>query len=93
VANLRARRPDLGLTWYPDARAVAVTLGGDLESSLLLDEAFADKLAQDVEGDLVVAVPARDVLIASGTSHPEGLASCTGGRAGLGGRRPPAAHP
>src|SRR5689334_21242092 len=22
VANLRARRPDLGLTWYPDARAV-----------------------------------------------------------------------
>jgi hypothetical protein len=74
VANLRTRRPDLGFTWYPDARAVAVTLDGDLESSLLLDETFADKLAQDVEGDLVVAVPARDVLIASGTGHPDGLA-------------------
>jgi len=74
VANLRTRRPDLGLTWYPDARAVAVTLDGDLESSLLLDETFADKLAQDVEGDLVVAVPARDVLIASGTGHPDGMA-------------------
>jgi hypothetical protein len=74
VANLRARRPDLGLTWYPDARAVAVTLGGDLESGLLLDDTFADKLAQDVEGDLVVAAPARDVLIASGTGHPDGVA-------------------
>jgi len=74
VANLRARRPDLALAWYPDARAVAVTLGGDLEAGLLLDDAFAEKLAQDVDGDLIMAVPARDVLVASGTGHPDGLA-------------------
>jgi hypothetical protein len=83
VANLRARRPDLALTRYPDAPAIAVTLGGDprseliplgLESGLLLDDALMDKLAQDVEGDLVVAVPARPVLVASGTGHPDGLA-------------------
>lgn len=84
VANLRARRPDLALTRYPDAPAVAVTLGGGdqrgelvplgLESGLVLDEALMDKLAQDVEGDLVVAVPARPVLVASGTGHPDGLA-------------------
>lgn len=72
VLNLRDRRPELGLNWYPDVRAVTVALGG-LEASLLLDDGFLDKLAQDVEGDLVVAAPARDVFVASGTGHPEGV--------------------
>jgi uncharacterized protein YtpQ (UPF0354 family) len=84
VANLRARRPDLALTRYPDAPAVAVTLGGNpaagesatqgLESGLILDEGLMDKLAQDFLGDLVAVVPARDVLVVSGTGHPDGLA-------------------
>jgi hypothetical protein len=84
VINLRDRRPELGLSWYPDVRAVTVTLGepgpagapsrrGGLEAALLLDEGFLDKLAQDVEGDLVVAAPARDVFAASGTGHPDGV--------------------
>ena len=73
TANLRTRRPDLGFTWYPDAKAVSVSLGGDLESGLLLDDAMMEKLAQDVEGDVVVAVPARNVLVATGTGHPDGL--------------------
>ncbi|WP_026416106.1 hypothetical protein [Actinomadura oligospora] len=82
--NLRDLRPELGMSWYPDARAVTVTLGsadakdpsgrGGLEASLLLDEGFCDKLAQDVEGDLVVAAPARDVFVASGTGHADGIA-------------------
>ncbi|WP_067461071.1 hypothetical protein [Actinomadura macra] len=95
--NLRNRRPDLSLSWYPDVRAVTVTLGdagpppapggvaaggpggagrprrGGLEAGLLLDEGFLEKLAQDVEGDLVVAAPARDVFVASGTGHPDGV--------------------
>lgn len=73
VTNLRTRRPDLSFGWYPDVRAVAVTAGGDLESGLILDEGFVEKLAQDVEGDLVVAVPARDLFVASGTGHPDGV--------------------
>lgn len=78
VINLRDRRPDLSLSWYPDVRAVTVSLGGtgrrgSLESGLLLDEGFLEKLAQDVEGDLVVAAPARDVFVASGTGHPDGV--------------------
>ncbi|MGH3238996.1 MAG: DUF1444 family protein [Spirillospora sp.] len=83
VLNLRDRRPDLGLSWYPDVRAVTVSLSGGqspaaasrgtLESGLLLDEGFLEKLAQDVDGDLVVAVPARDVFVASGTGHPDGV--------------------
>ncbi|TDD89131.1 DUF1444 domain-containing protein [Actinomadura rubrisoli] len=90
--NLRNRRPDLSLSWYPDVRAVTVALGdggsgpasgsgggagaarrGGLEAGLLLDEGFLEKLAQDVEGDLVVAAPARDVFVASGTGHPDGV--------------------
>ncbi|MEO3824564.1 DUF1444 family protein [Actinomadura sp. B10D3] len=78
VINLRDRRPELSLSWYPDVRAVTVSLDGagqrgSLESGLLLDEGFLEKLAQDVEGDLVVAVPARDVFVASGTGHPDGV--------------------
>jgi hypothetical protein len=67
------------MSWYPDARAVTVSLGdagparGGLEASLLLDEGFLEKLAQDVEGDLVVAVPGRDLFVASGTGHPDGI--------------------
>src|SRR5690606_32221252 len=46
VINLRDRRPELSLSWYPDVRAVTVSLGGagtaarpgGLESGLLLDE-------------------------------------------------------
>ncbi|MFB4307038.1 DUF1444 domain-containing protein [Actinomadura sp. GTD37] len=78
VINLRDLRPELSLSWYPDVRAVTVSLGGTagrgtLESGLLLDDGFLEKLAQDVEGDLVVAVPARDVFAASGTGHPDGV--------------------
>ncbi|WP_067477859.1 hypothetical protein [Actinomadura hibisca] len=74
AVNLHDRRTDLALNWYPDARAVTVSLGeGGLESGLLLDDGFLDKLAQDVEGDLVAAVPGRDVFVATGTGHPEGV--------------------
>jgi hypothetical protein len=44
------------------------------DASLVLDDELTAKLAQDVDGDLVVAVPARDVFRASGTGHEDGLA-------------------
>lgn len=73
VANLQTRRPDVAMSWFPDARAVSVGIGNDLEAGLLLDDALMDKLAQDVEGDLVVAVPSREVFVATGTDHEDGL--------------------
>jgi uncharacterized protein YtpQ (UPF0354 family) len=73
AANLRTRRPDLAMNWYPDVRAVSIGLGNDLEAGLLLDDGLMDKLAQDVEGDLVVAVPARTLFVATGTGHRDGL--------------------
>lgn len=71
--NLRTRRPGLALNWFQDAKAVSVFLGSDLEAGLLLDDGIMEKLAQDVEGDLVVAVPSRDVFLATGTGHPDGM--------------------
>jgi uncharacterized protein YtpQ (UPF0354 family) len=44
-----------------------------LESSLLLADPFWDGLAADVPGDLVVGVPARDVVIVTGSQSPSGL--------------------
>jgi uncharacterized protein YtpQ (UPF0354 family) len=74
TANLRGRLVDLTLDWAADVKAVTITVGGGLESGLALDDDLLDKLTQDVDGDLVIAVPARDVLVASGTGHEDGLA-------------------
>lgn len=44
-----------------------------IESSLLLSDAFWDDLPVDLPGDPVVAVPARDVLVITGSESPAGL--------------------
>jgi len=74
VANLRVRRPDRALNWFPGVQAVTATVGGDLEAGLLLDEALLEELAQKVDGDLVVGIPARDVFTATGSRDEQGLA-------------------
>lgn len=74
AGNLRVRRPDLALNWFPGVQAVTVALGGDLEAGLLLDDPFLEKLAQEMDGDLVVGVPARDVFTATGSRDEQGLA-------------------
>jgi uncharacterized protein YtpQ (UPF0354 family) len=45
-----------------------------LESSLLLADALSRRLAASVAGDLVVGVPARDVVVVTGSQSQEGLA-------------------
>lgn len=44
-----------------------------LESSVLLAHPFWDDLAASIPGDVVVGVPARDVVIFTGTESPPGL--------------------
>jgi uncharacterized protein YtpQ (UPF0354 family) len=46
---------------------------GNYESSLLLADKLWDSQAPLVKGDIVAAVPARDVLMFSGSGSPEGL--------------------
>lgn len=52
--------------------ALMLSFGG-LESSLLLLDAVWDEFSGVVPGDVVVGVPARDVLIVTGTDSPPGL--------------------
>jgi uncharacterized protein YtpQ (UPF0354 family) len=45
-----------------------------MESSVVLADGFWDSLAGAVPGDVVIGVPARDVVIVTGSRSPAGLA-------------------
>jgi hypothetical protein len=78
TVNLSARRPERTLFQAADAEAIGIELGGefggDLEASLVLDDDVMTRLAERFSGDLVVAIPDRDMLVATGTGHADGLA-------------------
>ena len=92
--NLAARRSERSLFQAPDAMAVGIELGGefgaDLEASLVLDDDFMTRLAERFSGDLVVAIPDRDMLMATGTGHADGMAKL---RSFVDGFWPGADHP
>lgn len=50
-----------------------VVADGNYESSLLLAEKLWDDQATEVQGDIVAAVPSRDVLMFTGSASTEGL--------------------
>jgi len=64
--------------WAVDAQVVGqppalmISFGG-WESSVLLVDDFWDRLAAQVPGELIVGVPARDVVIITGTGSGPGL--------------------
>ena len=72
VTNLRRLLPDIELHAGPVVSMI--TAGGTYEASLLLlDDLWAGKKLE-VDGDYVVAVPSRDVLIVTGSRNEEGIA-------------------
>jgi uncharacterized protein YtpQ (UPF0354 family) len=52
-----------------------VTAGGDYEASLILVEDLwaGESIAPKVKGEVVIAVPARDLLLVTGSQDPAGL--------------------
>lgn len=64
--------------WAVDAQVVGqppalmISFGG-WESCMLLDDEFWDRLAAQVPGELIVGVPARDVVIITGSGSRLGL--------------------
>jgi uncharacterized protein YtpQ (UPF0354 family) len=68
--NLDAKLDDVRVHGQPPA--VMLSFDG-LESSLLLADALWQRLAGLVSGDPVVGVPARDVVIVTGSGSREGL--------------------
>jgi uncharacterized protein YtpQ (UPF0354 family) len=52
-----------------------ITAGGDYEASLLLFDDIWSGGQIKVEGDIVVAVPAKNVLLITGSQNRKGLAA------------------
>src|ERR1041385_1750342 len=50
-----------------------ITAGGNYEASLLLLDEIWDRRQFKVSGDIVVALPTRDVLLVTGSQNPAGI--------------------
>jgi len=58
---------------YGTNGAYMLTVGGDYEASLLLLDSVWTGIQKDVSGDIVVAIPSRDVLLVTGSDDRDGL--------------------
>jgi uncharacterized protein YtpQ (UPF0354 family) len=71
TANLKALIPEV------QARAVdglfMITAGGTYEASILLSEKFWNAPPFTLDGDPVVAIPTRDILLVTGSNNREGV--------------------
>lgn len=50
-----------------------LTAGGDYEASLLLLDSIWSGGQMNVQGDVVVAIPTRDLLLVTGSENPQGI--------------------
>lgn len=58
---------------YGTNGAYMFTAGGNYEASLLLLDSVWSDIQHDVSGDIVVAIPTRDVLLVTGSDDRDGL--------------------
>lgn len=72
LENLRALLPDVEL--YGTGSVYQLAAGGDYDTSLLLFDRVWQNPQLSVRGELVVAVPARNTLVVTGSGDREGLA-------------------
>jgi uncharacterized protein YtpQ (UPF0354 family) len=77
VHNLTRRRPKPEIRQIPGG--VGFVLDGDLEASLLLVPWLWDQLDPQIPGDLIAAVPTRDVLMVTGSDVDGGTDALAGG--------------
>ncbi len=71
--NLRRLVPEVG--YHGDGERYMLLAGGNFEASLLLLDEIWDRLAPQVEGDLVACVPARDMMLYTGSRTRRGIES------------------
>lgn len=72
IANLKRILPKIQLRQQDDAVAM-ITAGGNYEPSLLLVDEIWSSGQIKVDGDIVVAIPARDSLLVTGSNSRKGL--------------------
>ena len=73
VENLGKVLPEVR-AYSSEGSCIQLCAGGDYEASLLLMDDVCDGLAEQVAGDLVACVPARDLIFLTGSEDPGGLA-------------------
>jgi len=71
VDNLRRMLPKIEMR--SNGEVLLISAGGDYETSLLLIDEIWSGGQVKVNGDIVVAVPARDVLLVTGSRNPAGV--------------------
>jgi uncharacterized protein YtpQ (UPF0354 family) len=71
--NLRVLLPKIEMRTGADG-IFLISAGGDFEASLLLTDELWSSGQIKVDGDIVVAVPAKDVLLVSGSHNRAGIA-------------------
>lgn len=71
AAHLDASMDNVGIHGQPPALMLSFE---GIESSLLLCDDFWDSLEGSVPGSIVIGMPARDVVIVTGSQSPAGLA-------------------
>jgi len=76
VPNLRNVLPDVALRGGEGVYMVSA--GGNYEPSLILVDSFWESRQIAVEGDYVVALPARGILAVTGSGNPKGLSTLRG---------------
>lgn len=72
VDNLRRMLPKIRLEQY-DIGLMALSVGGDYEPSLLLFDDLWRSGSIAVDGEIVVAMPTRDMLLVTGSHNGKGL--------------------
>ena len=71
LSNLRRILPEI--EQHGDGPWYMLTAGGDYTASLLLFDDVWNSLSQSVEGDIVAAVPSRDVVLFTGARSKDGI--------------------
>ena len=76
VKNLRAL--SLNIQIQGGNGIFMITAGGDYEASLILFDEFWDRSRIEVDGDYVIAVPSRDMLLITGSRNRTGIEKLRG---------------
>jgi uncharacterized protein YtpQ (UPF0354 family) len=71
VGNLERVLPDI--EFHKGPLVSMITAGGNYEASLLLVDDLWNGGTIKVEGDVVVAIPSRDLLLVTGSKTPGGI--------------------
>jgi uncharacterized protein YtpQ (UPF0354 family) len=72
VDNLKRLLPKVEMRAHDDVFSM-ISAGGDYEASLLLFDDIWSSGQITVNGDIVVAIPAKDVLLVTGSRNRKGL--------------------